>query len=76
MNTDIMGLPGANTHVQWHYPPGTIRWRRMRQGDSTAKDAVPGWLRQRHLRESNPVTYEAFPNGKRQWWLREIKLEK
>lgn len=75
MTIDTMGLPGPNTHVQWHYMPWTCRWRRMKQGDSTSLKATPGWERKRQLLDYHPVTGAPFPNGKKQWWICEIKLE-
>ena len=74
MPTNVRGMPGPNTHVQWFFEPGAVRWRRMKTGDATSPRATPGWLRQRHLLDSDPITGDLFPGGKQQWWLREIKL--
>ncbi len=61
-------LLGANTHPSWQYPPGTVRWRRLRVDDLKT---VPGWTRQATLLRTHPITGEEFTAP--QHWLREFK---
>lgn len=72
MKLDTMGLLGPNTHPQWDYPPGAIRWRRMKTGDTTGT-GPEGWRRTRHLTDTHPVYGYLLANGKKQWWLCETK---
>lgn len=65
---------GPNTHPQWNYPPGTVRWRRMKVNDSEFPEATPGWRRSVHSCDSHPVNGLPFLGGYFQIWIKEIKL--